>query len=190
MFTRLAQMADETQQYTAASDDSLALGAGLLAALAVLLLIDLAVFLVSIIHLIRHKDVPNRTLWIILVILFPIVRWIYILWPMRNYQKHTAGFGSENPLNTVGQPQVAPLPAPIVQPAAPIATEPPVQAPIQQQETPTPVTPPTTVTATEPTGIQQPVQPIAPQVVAPQQPTVYTPDVAPPQQSTNQENRG
>ena len=126
-------------------------------------LINLVFFLIAIIHLIKHSDVPDRTLWIILSIFIPFAAWVYVFGPRRNYNKKGGSAQTASTQNPVGSPS----PNQWQNPAAPVATgvvAAPQASGSQEPPSVTPVTSstasPTQVASVSDNPVQPPVNPV------------------------------
>lgn len=153
-------------------------GLGIIALIMALLgMVSFVFFILALIHLIKHPDVPNRTLWIILSIIIPFAGLVYFIGPRRSFAKSSpsAGVAPQNPQTsqaglppqTFGNPPTAPQ-----TPASPSFGD----------TQPTPFTPPT-VTPSAPPLAAAPANPIQ---VPPPNPNFSTtnnfePVVTPPQ---------
>lgn len=141
----------------------------------VLGLINFVMFIIALVHLIQNPAVPNRTLWIILIIFVPFASWVYVFGPRRTFSKSAAAAGSQNPFPQQNQNAFpsANQPTANANPyqAVPQQPQPPAPQPFAQPQQPvTPVTPPTIQqpNLAEPTPQPQQPQPVT---FAPQPPT-------------------
>lgn len=128
-------------------------------------LIGFVVWLIAIIHVVKHPDIPDRTPWIIgLVLAGPIAAIAYIFIVKRPYDKAAASY---LPSSAGWQPQTPPVNPPY----QPVPTNP--------SPPPAPMTPPQP-TATNPFQPVPPAaSPVSPQVYGPMPPTTVAP-VEPP----------
>lgn len=87
----------------------------------VLSIINLVFLILSLVHLVKHEDVKDRVLWIILVIFVPIAAWIYYLSIRKSYERDHAGLASGTTTPVMPQPPVVtpPIVNPPAQPPAP-----------------------------------------------------------------------
>ncbi len=136
-----------TQQAQTAST----IGAGVGIAIFIFSIVALVFFIMALVHLIKNPNVPNRTLWIVLCVLFGgLAGFIYYVGPRRSFDKANH---SSAPAGAPGQPapyqgpvaQTQPVQAPqFTAPAAPSQPSPaPAPTPDFVTAEPTPVAPPT-----------------------------------------------
>lgn len=52
-----------------------------------LFLIGFIFWVISLVHLFSHEDVEERIMWILLVILVPLMQFVYFFGPRRSYEK-------------------------------------------------------------------------------------------------------
>ena len=131
---------------------------GILAAIGVFIFIfwiigiaNFVFWLISLIHIIKHEDIPNRTMWIVLILLVPFADLVYFFGPRRKYNKgggmpsmppQGPPAGNMNPTAPIvptapispampPTPSVMPPSAPTVAPQPPVSPQPPV--PPQEQ---------------------------------------------------------
>lgn len=122
---------------------------GFMAVIWILALVNFIIFILDLVHLIKHDDIKDRMLWIIVVLLVPFGALVYFFGPRRTYNRlHKDGAVT-----------------PAAQPSNPAAVAP---APVEPTTTePAPSVPP--VTDQPPAESTQPVEP-APQ----SEPTAYS----------------
>lgn len=133
MFNLLAQSTYQAP----ATPVQLGLFAGISLVWVIFLIVNFVFWVLSLIHLFRHENVPNRIMWITLVIIVPLADFVYFFGPRRKYNKG-GGMPSMQPQVSTGSNMSSTAPVP---PTAPVSPNLPPSPPSTPPVTPQPPAP-------------------------------------------------